>query len=456
MAPRFRSPLGARLTTLAADAGDEVELVVDGIATGGDGVGRDPGGRVVFVPRTAPGDRVRVRLETVRPRWARGSVVELLAPGPDRRPAPCPAYDRCGGCDLQHLPSAVQREARRGIVRDTLRRIGGAELDVPPVVPAPEELGYRNRVRFTLRRDAAGTRAGFREIGRPDAIADLEDCPLAEQPIRRAWRALRAAWGEGARALPAGEELELTLRSSAAGALALHVCGGDPESPGSPSALAAAVPGLASYTWEDAGGGHRLLAGVPELEDVWQGIRFRLGPEAFLQANREVSARIDAFLEELVGDLRGRRVADLYAGVGARSIRWAAAGAVVTAVESNPAACAAGRRAAEEAGAEVRFVEGRVERHPLIAREADVVVVNPPRTGLASVAASALAGEGRARRLVYVSCDPATLARDLTRLAPRWSPAELLGFDAFPQTGHVETVVGFAPRADANAAEKAG
>lgn len=444
------------MTTGGPGAGDEVEIVVEGIATGGEGVGREADGRVVFVPRTAPGDRVRVRLETVRARWARGRVTVLLEPGPGRRTAPCPAFDRCGGCALQHVAAAAQREARRSVVRETLRRIGGIEMDVPPLVAGTEELGYRNRLRFTLRRDVVGVRAGFREVGRPDAIADLDDCPLAEAPIRRAWRALRASWGDGAQALPAGEELELILRASAAGAVALHARGGTPEAPGSPASLAMSVPGLVSYTWDDAAGGRHVLAGEDELEDVWQGVRFRLGPEVFLQANREVSARIDAFLDERVGDPRGRKVADLYAGVGARAIRWAAAGAAVTAVEADPAACDAGRRAATEAGAEVRFVEGRVEDHPSIARGSDVVVVNPPRTGLASSVAAGLVREGTSSRLLYVSCDPATLARDLARLAPRWGPVALLAFDAFPQTGHVETVVDLAPVGESEAPGRAG
>jgi 23S rRNA (uracil1939-C5)-methyltransferase len=439
-----------------AGPGDEIELAVDGIATGGDGVGREPDGRVVFVPRAAPGDRVRVRLETARSRWARGRLVEVLEPGPGRRCAPCPVYDRCGGCALQHLTAPAQRAARREVVRETLRRIGGIEIEVPPVEHEAEELGYRNRVRFALRREPGGVRAGFRALGRPGEVVDVEDCPLAEAPIRRAWRGLRAAWGPQARALPAGSELELVLRGNASGEVALHVLGADRTSDGEPTAVAEGVPGLVSYTREDESGRQRVLAGEEVLLEEWQDLRFRLGPGVFLQANRRVSERIDAWIDARIGDPRGLRVADLYAGVGARAIRWALAGARTSAVEANRAACRAGRRTAREVGARLRFLEGRVEDHAAAARTSDLVVANPPRTGLSRQVATALTGDVAARRMVYVSCDPATLARDLARLAARWSPVAVGVFDAFPQTGHVETVVDLTATQETGASEGSG
>ena len=126
--------------------GTVVKLRIDSLATGGEGVGREADGRVVFVPRTAPGDLVRARLILLRKRWARGELVELLSPGPGRRQAPCPVYDRCGGCSLQHMTIEAQRASKRQIVSDTLRRIGGVELDVPELEFACPELGYRNRI----------------------------------------------------------------------------------------------------------------------------------------------------------------------------------------------------------------------------------------------------------------------------------------------------------------------
>jgi 23S rRNA (uracil1939-C5)-methyltransferase len=183
------------------------------------------------------------------------------------------------------------------------------------------------------------------------------------------------------------------------------------------------------------------LAGSESLSDRWQGTRFELGPDSFLQVNRQVSRSMDRTLDEWVGPRRGVRIADLYAGVGARSIRWAREGAVVTAVESDPASVASGREAAASEGLELSFVAARVESVPESFSNADVIVVNPPRAGLSGAVVESLSGPGPARGLAYISCDPATLARDLARLAPAWSPLAVRGFDAFPQTAHVETLV---------------
>ncbi|MDT8436402.1 MAG: TRAM domain-containing protein [Gemmatimonadota bacterium] len=433
--------------------GAEVELDIDAIAAGGEGVGRTAEGRVVFVARTAPGDRVAATLRQVRPRWARATLERVLRPGPERHEPPCPLYDRCGGCDLQHLAAPAQRAAKRDIVRQALRRIGGVAPEVGAVETAGEDLGYRNRLRFTLRRDGeeeSRVTAGFHRLAAPSEVLDVPDCPLGEAALRQAWRALRDAWGPGAAALPGGSELQVTLRTGADGALALHVRGGDPARPGDPAAVRAALPGLSSYVWDDASGGRSVPVGDATWPDRWDGIEFRLGPEVFLQANRAVARRIDEALEEFAAPLTGLRVSDLYAGAGARAIRWARAGAEVTAVELDRVACEAGRAAAERAGARLRFLRGRVEDLLPRVLAADLVIANPPRAGMTAPVTAALAAAERPRRLACVSCDPATLARDLGRLAPTWRVDEVRVYDAFPQTGHVETVAFLRRREDAD------
>lgn len=421
-----------------------LELTVDSIAGGGDGVARDEGGRVVFVPRTAPGDRVRARVEREKASWARALPVELLEAGAGRAPAPCPYYPACGGCQLQHLVPEARREALRRAVADALERIGGlSDARVPvPAAPGPE-FGYRNRITLTLRRGPDGVRAGYRPYDDPDAVLDVEDCPLAEPAVRRAWAGLRGAWGPDAEALPAGGELRLTLRASAEGRVALVIEGGEPGSPGDPERVVAGLahggedPGI---HWRDTSGTRRRLAGEPFLEERWDGLDLRLRPEAFVQVNRTVAAAVDRHVEELVGPREGLRVLDLYAGVGVRAIRWALAGAEVVACEVDRDAVASGREAAERAGARLRFVRARVEDALGDLLPADRVVVNPPRAGLSRPVTERLAAGGL-RDLVYVSCDPATLARDVARLGPAWRLEAVRTFDAFPQTAHVETVV---------------
>lgn len=427
---------------------DGLELTVDSIAVGGDGVARDADGRVVFLPRTAPGDRVLARVAESHPRWARARVLEILGEGSGRRTAPCPLYDACGGCQLQHLDRTTQEAAKRTAVRDALERIGGLDVDVEPIRAPGPELGYRNRVSLTLRRRGQGAvRAGYHRFDDPAGLVDVDRCPLAEEPVNDAWSALREAWGPGADRLPPGEELRLTLRATAGGSVGLLVEGGGPPEGGEArraGQILEAVDPLASLHWRTRRGELRRLAGAKRLEESWEGVVLRLHPEAFLQVNRSVAASMEAHLDDLVGDVEGRRMLDLYAGVGLRALRWSRRGADAVACEVHPGAVETGRRAAREQGLEVEFVESRVEDLPGGLPPADVAVVNPPRQGLSREAA----GRMRAAELgalAYVSCDPATLARDLARLAERWRVDSVQPFDAFPQTAHVETIVWLTP-----------
>jgi tRNA/tmRNA/rRNA uracil-C5-methylase (TrmA/RlmC/RlmD family) len=183
------------------------------------------------------------------------------------------------------------------------------------------------------------------------------------------------------------------------------------------------------------------------LRDTWLGIELDLLPDAFVQVNREVTELLEADLDGQLGPVSGKRILDLYAGVGLRGIRWSASGADVISVEAERDAVETGRQAAAGAGSTPEFVHARVEDvlPRGLAAGADVIVVNPPRSGLDAAAAESLCAV-TASRLVYVSCDPATLARDVDRLSSAWTPVRARPFDAFPQTGHVETVLWFKPR----------
>lgn len=426
----------------AAPGPEERVLTVESIAVGGDGVAREEGGRVVFVPRSAPGDRVVARLTEEHERWARARPVRLLEAGSGRREPPCPLYEACGGCQLQHLERAAELEAKREAVRDALERIGGVSPEVLPVRDPGPPLGYRNRITLTLRRREGAVRAGYRRWDDPDRLVDVGTCPLAEEPVNRAWAALRAGWGEDAGRLPAGRELRLTVRASAAGETSLLVEGGrDPR--GDPEALAEAVPGLAGFFWRPTGGRRRLLAGRPLWRETWGGVELELGPETFVQVNRVVAAAMEEHLDRLVaermGGPRGLRALDLYAGVGLRALRWAAAGARTAACERDGEAVEAGRRAAADRGLDVAFHAADVEERLDGLLPADLAVVNPPRAGLSREVAERLA-DARVGAVAYVSCDPATLARDVKRLGPGWRIVSVQPFDAFPQTAHVETV----------------
>lgn len=432
---------------------DATGVKIHGIATGGAGVGRLADGRVVFVHRTAPGDEVDIRLLEERRQWARGELMRVVRESPQRRPAPCPHYDRCGGCTLEHLQYPAQLEAKRNIVVETLRRIGGIEFSgaageggstassiaPPEVVPSPREFRYRNRVTFTLiRRGSGRVVAGFHELNAPGQIVDITGaCLLPEEAIAVAWSHLREAWGEDAHRLPSGSQLRLTLRASAAGDVALVVDGG--YGPGRPEELLERVPEL-SAIWHrpgGRGGTFTLLAGRDEVIEEWSDEEVALSGAVFLQVNRSAAALLEEYVLELIGDIAGRRVVDAYCGVGLIARRLARAGAEVFGIELDEEAVAEARRGAPS-GAE--FIADRVEAALPGVLPADLVIVNPPRAGLDPAVPAALRATPPAR-VIYISCDPATLARDLARLDPGFRVRSIRSFDLFPQTAHVETVV---------------
>lgn len=417
--------------------GASQEVRIESVAAGGEGVGRLSDGRVVFVHRTAPGEVAEVELTEEKGRWTRGRLLRILQPSPDRREAPCRYYDRCGGCTLEHLEYPAQLRAKARIVADALRRIGRFDILEPEVVASPCELRYRNRVSFALRRLPGGrVVAGFHELGRPGRIVDMGgSCLQPEEPIARAWDALRREWGTGAERLPAGDSLRLTLRATASGDVSLLVEGGSGS--GQPEELLRRVPGLVSIWHRPEDGAPRHLAGARVLTELWGDETVHLGGAAFLQVNRGTAALLEEHVARLAGDVEGLSVVDAYCGVGLHARRLARAGARVVGIELDRDAVAEARRASP-AGA--RFEAGAVEHllPPLL--PAELVILNPPRAGVDAAVAEALVAEPP-QRIVYVSCNPATLARDCRRLAEVFRIDGIRAFDLFPQTAHVETVV---------------
>jgi 23S rRNA (uracil1939-C5)-methyltransferase len=410
-------------------------LSVERIVPGGDGLARRPDGCVVFIPRTAPGDVVEVDYTEERRNWRRARVTRLTTPGEHRRTPPCRYYDRCGGCQLQHLDDPAQLDVKAGIVLDCLRRLGGVELPHIDIEPSPKQLAYRNKITLALRGDPSGPQAGYHGADDPDAIVDVTDCPLAEDPINEAWRSLRAALPELVR--PGRRDARLTLRATAGGQVGLLV--ETPPGGTDVSRDVVDVAGLDVIWWTDQRGRMMAEAGSRQLQERWGPFEFLLPGTSFLQVNREAAAVMDDYVRAQCAGGEGRTVVDAYCGFGLRALELAREGARVTAVDTDAGSLEVGDRLASDHGFTVRFVAGAVERVLKSLLPAGTVILNPPRRGVARPVVRALT-KHPPDRIVYVSCDPATLARDIKGLASRFTLTGCRAFDLFPQTAHVETV----------------
>ena len=402
---------------------------IDAVAAGGAGVARVDG-LVVFVPRTAPGDLVELTFR-MKGRMGEGRVERLVEPSPDRVDPPCRHYlrDRCGGCQLQHVSYAGQLEAKRRIVGDALQRIGKRVVEVPPVVASPAEWRYRNRLTLAMRwqgGESGGWMAGLHRWDDVDAIFQLEECPITDDAVVGAWREIFAA----SSLLPRASELRGSVRL-VGGALTFVLEGGSDW----PRAhdFAQRVPALSVVRWHDATGRRRVIA---------DRATHALPAASFDQVNADVAARLQEHVVARVLRDAPAVVVDAYSGAGVLAARVAASGARVTAIELDREASAhAARLLAPPSVA----VGARVEDVLPRALPADVVILNPPRGGVDARVCAALQDAAPPPALiVYVSCNPATLARDLTRLG-RFRVERAVAFDMFPQTAHVETVCELVP-----------
>jgi 23S rRNA (uracil1939-C5)-methyltransferase len=429
-----------------------LELEIDSIAAGGDGVGRSEG-LVVFVPRTAPGDLASVRVADAG-RFARGRLEAVIRPGPAREPPPCRHYveDRCGGCQLQHISYTGQLAAKAGIIRDAIQRIGKRPVDLPAIRPSPREWRYRRKLTLAMRRASGSWIAGLHPHDAPGRIFDLVDCPITDERVLAVWREIRAA----AEWLPAAAELRGAVRVPADGdpdGVSFLLEGGSQWR--THERFFDAIPSVGALWWRPEGQSRRRLHARATVtvgtharseEDAGTGhaeVPDATRPDAsaadasFAQVNGEVSSLLHGYVIERALSLQPRTVIDAYAGSGDTAAPLASAGTIVTAIELDREGAARGARRLMPPS---RMIQGRVEDAlpPLL--PADVVILNPPRGGVDEAVTSALmATAGRPRAIIYVSCNPATLARDIARL-PGYRIASITGFDMFPQTAHVETV----------------
>jgi 23S rRNA (uracil1939-C5)-methyltransferase len=441
--------------------GDELELTIDSLAYGGNGVAR-LNGFVVFVRRGLPGDTVRARVTKVKRGWAEATATEVLAPSPQRVDAPCKHFPACGGCRFQDLAYEAQTAAKEAQVRDALVRIGGiAEPPLEPIVPAESQFHYRNKLEYSFTETPRGAALGFHRAGRWDEVLEVERCWLTTE-LGNGIRDVVREWAQE-EGLPAFDQeaqtgylRHLVVREGRNTGHALVLLVTAPGDLQGADRLVAAVrqfPEVRSIQWavnaspaEVTNLPSDLLWGEEAIEEELLGQRFRVRPNAFLQTNTAMAERLYELAIDYAGLNGSETVYDLYCGIGTIGLSMASRALTVWGVEvsEESVACAienAGLNRitnaaffAGEVGASLEELVGRAGRP-------DVAVVDPPRAGLAGKALRRLA-RLEAPRLVYVSCNPTTLAGNVKELVREWGYRleRVRPVDMFPHTPHVESV----------------
>lgn len=392
-------------------------------AFGGAGFGRLADGRPVFVPYTMPGDQVKARLLTQRKDYCTARLEEIIAPSPQRITPRCPHFMDCGGCHYQHLAYGEQLVVKQKIVENQLRRIGKfSDLKVNDVIPSPEQWKYRNTMQFHV---SSGGRLGLKAWDGA-RVAEVSECHLPAPDINDLWPLLDID--------PQSGVSRVVLRTDSFGQ-PLAALEGQEEAP---PEFSVDFPLTVHYL---SRGGDTLLAGDTHNHMEVNGERFAVSPRSFFQVNLPQAEAMVAYFLENVPLTANDTVFDLYSGVGLFSAFLAPRVKEVIAVESSESACEDYAINLNE-HENVSLYIGDVERVlPGLDVTPDVVLMDPPRAGLGNAVIDRLV-KRPARDLAYVSCDPATMARDLKQLVEGgYVINSIQPFDLFPQTYHVECVV---------------
>jgi 23S rRNA (uracil1939-C5)-methyltransferase len=439
----------------------ELELHVDSLAFGGNGVAR-LNGFVVFVRRGLPGDTVRARVTKVKRSHAEALAVEIVEPSDKRVEAPCAHYPACGGCRFQDLAYDAQLEAKHEQVGDALRRIGGiAEPPLEPILPAESQFFYRNKLEYSFTSTAAGPSLGFHKAGRWDEVLEIEKCWLTTELGNGIRNAVRD-WAREERLEPfdqadqTGHLRHLVVRegrNTGQVLVQLVTAAGERFDRDQFVEVLRRFPEVRSIHWavnetpaEVTNLPTTLLWGDDAIEEVLRGLRFRVRPNAFLQTNTAMAEQLYGLAGEFAALTGGETVYDLYCGIGTIGLTLASSALTVWGVDVSEESIACALENADLNGiSNAAFFAGETADALAELRERagdpDVVVVDPPRAGLSNKAVRRL-GRLEASRIVYVSCNPTTLAGNVKELASSWGYTlkRVRPVDMFPHTPHVESV----------------
>jgi 23S rRNA (uracil1939-C5)-methyltransferase len=402
---------------------NEFILEMEKMVFGGNCIGRLPDGRAAFVPYTLPAERVRVRVVQEKRNHVLCELIEVLTPAPDRIAPRCAHFGLCGGCHYQHLDYAAQLKAKTAILRDQMERIGGwSDLPLDPIVPSPQVFNYRNHIQFHL--NAAG-QVGFEAAG-SHTIVPIRECHLPDAAINEIWPLLEMEFIPGLErvALRAGspDDIQLILESS------------DPEP------VEFSVEDLPISAVHLGPGGALVLAGEEQVIITILDRPFQVSAGAFFQVNSPQAAAMVQYLLTNLPLPAGATVLDVYCGVGLFSAFIAPHCTRLVGIEASAAACEDFAANLDEFDHVALYAAPAEEVLPYVAFQPDAILVDPPRAGLSPEAMDGLLAQG-ASWIAYISCDPATLARDSRKLASAGYHLErLTPFDLFPQTYHIESI----------------
>ena len=427
--------------------GATVDVAIEKSVYRGLGLARHEG-QVLFVPRALPGERLRVRIVSQERGYARAAVVERLTPSPLERPSPCAFFPRCGGCAYQHLDRSAELRLKEEILRESLRR-GQVAWEAPiEVVPSPET-GWRTRATFHADAGRGGITLGLYEEGSRRVVNLEGECLQVSAALNRALGHVRRMLSGRGAAAPRIGDVHLA-ESHDGGEIVVWLDGdlsaAEAQALGTAAARAPWITGFGVTTGPPDGRRRLLIRGSPYVHVVVAGVRLRSHAAAFFQGNRFLVEPLAREVERLLpGD---GPFLDLYGGVGLFGLTAGRTASEVVIVESSGLAAEDAQANALSAGlGHVRVVTGSVEsaleRRPAVPGER--VVLDPPRSGAGRRVAEAVAAR-RPEAVVYVSCDPTTLARDLRTLgAAGYRVDSLALFDLFPATMHLETVARLVP-----------
>jgi len=444
---------------------DIAELDITGMTLQGDGIARY-GGVPVFVPGTCPGDRIKALILKAKPNCAFGKCAEMLERSPERIDPGCEAFPRCGGCAFRHIGYEEELAIKQREAGETLRRIGGIEIELEPILGAEEPERYRNKALLPVCVDNGHVRAGY-YARHSHRVVYSENCRLQPEVFSRLARAI-CAWAEEAgcsvydEAAHKGLLRHIYLRQAQGGKQIL-VClvingQGVPRADVLIARLRAESPAvkgvLLNHNTRDSnvvlGPEETLLWGEGHITEWLCGLEFTLSPQSFFQVNARQAERLYRLAEEFAGLAGGERVLDLYCGTGTIGLTMARGCAELVGVEAVPQAVEDARRNAVRNGiSNARFLcmDATLAAAQLAGEgwRPNAVLLDPPRKGCEPVLLRTVA-EMAPGRVVYISCDPATLARDLKLLRETGYEAKrVVPVDMFPRTRHVEMIALLVP-----------